>query len=45
MIEPLLPLVNSGGRPEEHPRRAIVDAILYVVRAGYRHDLRCARPR
>jgi transposase len=34
VIEPLLPPVHTGGRPEKHPRRAIVDAILYVVRAG-----------
>jgi transposase len=34
MIEPLLPAVKTGGRPEKHPRRAIVDAILYVVRTG-----------
>ena len=34
MVEPLLPSVKTGGRPEKHPRRAIVDAILYVVRAG-----------
>ena len=34
LIEPLLPAVNRGGRPEKHPRRAIVDAILYVVRTG-----------
>jgi transposase len=34
VIEPLLPAVNSGGRPEKHPRRAVVDAILYVVRTG-----------
>jgi transposase len=34
VIEPLLPQVNSGGRPEKHPRRAVVDAILYVVRTG-----------
>jgi transposase len=26
--------VNTGGRPEKHPRRAVVDAILYVVRTG-----------
>jgi transposase len=31
---PLLPPVKTGGRPEKHPRRAIVDAILYVVRTG-----------
>jgi transposase len=34
VIEPLLPAVNTGGRPEKHPRRAVVDAILYVVRTG-----------
>jgi transposase len=34
MIEPLLPQVNTGGCPEKHSRRAIVDAILYVVRTG-----------
>jgi transposase len=34
IIEPLLPPVRTGGRPEKHSRRAIVDAILYVVRTG-----------
>jgi transposase len=34
LIEPLLPPVRTGGRPEKHSRRAIVDAILYVVRTG-----------
>jgi transposase len=34
LIEPLLPPVRAGGRPEKHPRRAVVDAILYVVRSG-----------
>ncbi len=34
IIEPLLPPVRTGGRPEKHGRRAVVDAILYVVRAG-----------
>jgi transposase len=34
LIEPLLPAVKTGGRREKHPRRAIVDAILYVVRTG-----------
>ena len=35
IIEPLLPAMNTGGRPEKHPRRAIVDAILYVEPDGY----------
>jgi transposase len=34
LIEPLLPQVNTGGRPEKHARREIVDAILYLVRGG-----------
>ena len=34
LIEPLLPVAKIGGRPEKHPRRAIVDAIVYVVRTG-----------
>ena len=34
IIEPLLPLIKSPGRLPKHPRRAIVDAILYVVRSG-----------
>ncbi len=34
VIEPLLPPVNTGGRPEKHRRRAVVDATLYVVRTG-----------
>jgi transposase len=34
LIEPLLPPVNTDGWPEKHSRRAIVDAILYVVRTG-----------
>jgi transposase len=34
VIEPMLPLPKWMGRPERHPRRAIVDAILYVVRTG-----------
>src|SRR3569833_4053796 len=34
MVEPLLPPPGEGGRPEKHPRRAVVDAILYVVRTG-----------
>lgn len=34
VIEALVPAVRSGGRPEKHPRRAIVNAIFYVVRTG-----------
>jgi transposase len=34
LVEPLLPPVGVGGRPEKHPRREIVDAVLYVVRTG-----------
>lgn len=34
LVEPLLPPAGSGGRPEKHERRAIVDAVLYVVRTG-----------
>lgn len=37
IIEPLLPVVEAkgaGGRPVEHPKREIVNAILYVTRAG-----------
>jgi transposase len=31
VIEVMLPLPKWAGQPEKHPRRAIVDAILYVV--------------
>ncbi len=34
LIEPLLPAPATGGRPEKHPRREIVNAILYRNRAG-----------
>ncbi|WP_346050460.1 IS5 family transposase [Actinomadura chokoriensis] len=34
LVEPLLPPADSGGRPEKHSRREIVDAVLYVVRTG-----------
>lgn len=34
LIEPLLPALRRGGRPEKHSRRSIVDAILYVLRTG-----------
>ncbi|MFF5120521.1 transposase [Dactylosporangium aurantiacum] len=31
---PLLPAPKRFGRPEQHPRRSIGDAVLYVVRTG-----------
>jgi transposase len=34
LIEPLLPEPNTDGRPEKHPRREVVNAILYMVRSG-----------
>ncbi|GAA0212023.1 hypothetical protein GCM10009527_005070 [Actinomadura nitritigenes] len=34
LVEPLLPPPGEGGRPEKHSRRAVVDAISYVVRTG-----------
>ncbi|MEU4479447.1 IS5 family transposase, partial [Micromonospora sp. NPDC023966] len=34
MIEGLLPEPSTDGRREKHPRREIVNAILYVVRSG-----------
>ncbi|NGM12571.1 IS5 family transposase [Verrucosispora sp. CWR15] len=34
LIEPLLPEPSTDGRREKHPRREIVNAILYVVRSG-----------
>jgi putative transposase len=44
IIEPLVPAVESGGRPAEHGRREIVNAIFYVLRTGCQwrflpHDL------
>jgi len=34
IIEPLVPPVKSGGRPADHWRREIVNAIFYVLRTG-----------
>jgi transposase len=44
ILDPLVPAVKSGGRPADHERREIVNAILYVLRAGCQwralpHDL------
>ena len=34
ILEPLVPAAKPGGRPEEWPKREIVNAILYVLRSG-----------
>ncbi len=34
ILEPLVPAAKPGGRPAAHPRREIVEAILYVLRGG-----------
>lgn len=34
LVEPLLPPPRPGGRREKHPRREVVNAVLYVVRTG-----------
>ena len=44
VLEPLVPAPLPGGRPPRHPRREIVNAILYVLRTGCQwralpHDL------
>lgn len=46
LIEALLPPPISGGRPEKHPRREIINAILYVLRTGcsWRQLPRCFPP-
>jgi len=33
-LEPLIPAAKPGGRPEEWPKREIVNAILYILRSG-----------
>jgi transposase len=34
LIEPLIPKCKSGGRPEAHSRRELVNAMLYVLHNG-----------
>lgn len=34
ILEPLVPAAKPGGRPEEYPKREIINAILYIVRSG-----------
>ncbi len=33
-LEPLVPPPKPGGRPPKHPRRELVNAMLYVLRSG-----------
>jgi len=44
ILEPLVPPIKGGGRPADHLRREIVNAIFYVLRTGCQwrmlpHDL------
>lgn len=44
ILDPLVPPVKRGGRPADHLRREVVNAILYVLRTGCQwyampHDL------
>lgn len=34
ILEPLVPAVKAGGRPEKYSRREIMNGILYVLRSG-----------
>lgn len=34
VIEPYVPKPKSGGRPAEHSRREIINAIAYILRSG-----------
>jgi len=34
ILEPYVPPPKPGGRPPKHPRRELVDAMLYVLRSG-----------
>jgi transposase len=34
ILEPYVPAPKPGGRPAKHPRREIVNAMLYVLRGG-----------
>jgi transposase len=33
-LEPLIPKARQPGRPEKFPKRAVLDAIFYLVRSG-----------
>ena len=34
ILEPHVPPPKPGGRPPKHPRRELVDAMLYILRSG-----------
>lgn len=34
ILEPLVPASRPGGRPPKHPRRELINAMLYVLRGG-----------
>jgi transposase len=34
LLDPLIPKARKAGRPEKHPKRAVLDAIFYLVRSG-----------
>ena len=34
LLQPYVPHAQPGGRPEEHPKREILNGICYVVRSG-----------
>lgn len=34
LLEPYVPAPKPGGRPAKHPRREVVNAMLYVLRGG-----------
>ena len=34
LLDPLIPRARKAGRPEKYPKRAILNAIFYLVRSG-----------
>lgn len=34
LLDPLIPKARKPGRPESYPKRAVLDAIFYLVRSG-----------
>jgi transposase len=44
VLEPFVPAVKGGGRPADHARREIMNALIYICRTGWQwrllpHDL------